>query len=96
MRYGAEARLAFDAAPEYVIPATVTFVVAEAQFTPRYVETATEREKLMFRVQVAIPTDVLRDYQKIVKTGLPRVAYVWVDPTVEWPAEFVVRLPDGD
>ncbi|MBY8976848.1 HlyD family efflux transporter periplasmic adaptor subunit [Rhodobacteraceae bacterium NNCM2] len=95
LQYGAEARLIFDAAPEYVIPASVSFVAAEAQFTPKYVETESEREKLMFRVKVAIPPDVLSKYQKIVKTGVPGMAYVQVDPNVEWPAELAVRLPDG-
>ena len=96
LRYGAEARLIFDAAPQYVIPASVTFVASEAQFTPKYVETESEREKLMFRVKVAIPEAVLKDYQKIVKTGVPGMAYVRVDPAVAWPAQLAVRLPDGN
>jgi HlyD family secretion protein len=41
--------------PEYVVPAEVTFVAGEAQFTPRYVETASERAKLMFRVKLKLP-----------------------------------------
>jgi len=96
LRYGADARLIFDAAPQYVIPASVIFVASEAQFTPKYVETESEREKLMFRVKVSIPEAVLKDYQKIVKTGVPGMAYVKVDPAVEWPAELAVRLPDGN
>jgi HlyD family secretion protein len=63
LRYGAEARLIFDAAPQYVIPAAVTFAASEAQFTPKYVVTESEREKLMFRVKVAIPEAALKDYQ---------------------------------
>jgi len=31
---GSEARIVLDAAPDYVVPATVSFVAAEAQFTP--------------------------------------------------------------
>ena len=52
---GAEARIIFDAAPQYVVPASVSFVATEAQFTPKYVETQSEREKLMFRVKVQLP-----------------------------------------
>jgi len=52
---GAEARLALDAVPNLVIPAEVSFVAAKSQFTPKAVETRTEREKLMFRVKVQIP-----------------------------------------
>lgn len=96
LRYGAEARLVFDAAPQYVVPASVTFVASEAQFTPRYVETASEREKLMFRVKVTIPSEVLERYREIVKTGVPGVAYIPIDPNVEWPETLAVRLPDAD
>jgi HlyD family secretion protein len=32
---GSEVRIILDAAPEYVIPATVSFVASAAQFTPR-------------------------------------------------------------
>lgn len=96
LRYGAEARLVFDAAPQWVIPAKVSFVAAEAQFTPKYVETESEREKLMFRVKVAISKEILSDYQEIVKTGVPGIAYVQTDPAFAWPAELSARLPNGD
>ncbi len=90
---GAEARLVFDAAPQYVVPAEVTFVSAEAQFTPKTVETATEREKLVFRVKAQIDPQLLRKYQTRVKAGMPGVAYVRVDPRVQWPDRLAVRLP---
>ena len=95
LRYGAEARLVFDAAPDYVVPASVTYVASEAQFTPRYVETASEREKLMFRVKVTIPPEVLESHREVVKTGVPGIAYVRVDPSVPWPDDLAVRLPDA-
>lgn len=94
LRYGAEARIVLDAAPDYVIPAEVTFVASEAQFTPKYVETASERAKLMFRVQVTIPPDLLRSYRDVVKTGVPGVAYVRIDPAAPWPPELATKLPD--
>jgi HlyD family secretion protein len=90
---GADARLMLDAAPEYVIPATVSFVAAEAQFTPKYVETESEREKLMFRVRLKIPPDVLARYREVVKTGLPGVAVVRVAPEAIWPETLAVKLP---
>lgn len=93
LRMGAEARLVFDAAPQYVVPATVTFVASEAQFTPKYVETESEREKLMFRVKVKIPAEILARYQDVVKTGVPGVAYVQVAPDAEWPDRLAVKLP---
>lgn len=94
LRYGAEARVIFDAAPQYVVPASVTFVASEAQFTPKYVEVESEREKLMFRVKVTIPPDLLRTYRDVVKAGVPGLAWIRIDPAASWPAALAVRLPD--
>lgn len=82
---GAEVRLVMDAAPEYVIPATVSYVADVAQFTPKTVETADEREKLMFRVRARIEPELLARYVEYVKTGLPGMAYVRLDPAAQWP-----------
>jgi len=90
---GAEARLVLDAAPQYVIPAKVTFVAAEAQFTPKTVETQAEREKLVFRVKAQIAPELLQTYLTRVKTGLPGVAYVRIDANAAWPEKLQVKLP---
>ena len=39
---GQEVRLVIDAAPQYVIPARVSYVASVAQFTPKSVETASQ------------------------------------------------------
>ena len=90
---GAPARLVLDLAPQYVIPAKVSFVAAEAQFTPKMVETATERQKLVFRVKAQIDPELLRKYRTRVKAGLPGVAYVQVDPNAQWLPNLEVKLP---
>jgi HlyD family secretion protein len=82
---GSEVRLVLDAAPQYVIPATATFVADVAQFTPKTVETQEERLKLMFRIKAHIPQELLRKYIRRVKTGLPGMAYVRLDPDARWP-----------
>ncbi|MBC8717157.1 HlyD family efflux transporter periplasmic adaptor subunit [Ochrobactrum sp. Marseille-Q0166] len=82
---GADARIVLDAAPQYVIPATISFVADVAQFTPKSVETEEERQKLMFRVKAKIPQELLQKYIQQVKTGLPGMAYVKLDPSAEWP-----------
>jgi HlyD family secretion protein len=82
---GTDARIVLDAAPERVIPAQVSFVADVAQFTPKTVETAGEREKLMFRVHAQIPHHLLVKYRDQVKTGLPGVAYVRLDQETAWP-----------
>lgn len=83
---GAEVRIVLDAAPQYVIPAKASFVADVAQFTPKTVETQAEREKLMFRVRAQISPELLRKYIQHVKTGLPGMAYIRLDPDAEWPA----------
>lgn len=93
VKLGAEARIILDAAPQYVIPARITFVADVAQFTPKSVETAEERQKLMFRLKAQIPPDLLRKHIEDVKTGLPGMAYVRLAPNAEWPAGLEVRLP---
>ena len=90
---GDEAHLVLDAAPQYVIPAEVSFVADVAQFTPKTVETAEERLKLMFRIKARIDPGLLRKHLHQVKTGLPGMAYVRLDPRVEWPPELQTRLP---
>jgi HlyD family secretion protein len=90
---GTEVRLILDAAPQYVIPAQVSFIADVAQFTPKTVETASEREKLMFRIRAQIPVGLLKKHILQVKTGLPGVAYVRQDPKATWPPRLQVRLP---
>jgi HlyD family secretion protein len=90
---GAEARIIFDAAPHLVIPATVSFVAPEAQFTPKEVETRDERDKLMFRVKARIDPALLKQHIDKVKTGVPGVAYVRLDKDLDWPEFLHIRLP---
>ena len=90
---GAEARIVLDAFPQIVIPATVTFVSSVAQFTPKTVETAEERQKLTFRIKAQIAPQLLLQYLSQVKTGLPGMAYVRLDPHAKWPSDLQTRLP---
>ena len=89
---GSEVRIVLDAAPNYVIPARISFIASAAQFTPRTVETASERQKLMFRVRAQIDRDLLLRHLEQVKTGLPGEAWVRLDPGREWPARLALRV----
>lgn len=91
---GNEARIMLDAAPGFVIPAHVSFVADEAQFTPREVETRSERDKLMFRVKIRIARELLEEHSKRVKTGLPGEAYVMLADHKNWPERFTPNVPD--
>ncbi|KFB70543.1 MAG: putative efflux pump membrane fusion protein [Candidatus Accumulibacter phosphatis] len=90
---GSEVRLVLDAVPQYVIPAKVSFVDSTAQFTPKAVETTSERRKLVFRSKAQIDPELLRKYRTQVKTGLPGVAYVRLEATLPWPQDLQVKLP---
>ena len=63
----------------------VSFVSPEAQFTPKQVETKSEREKLMFRVKIQIPAELVTHYIEQIKTGVRGVGYVKVSPDAKFP-----------
>lgn len=84
---GDEARIVLDAFPRTAIPARVTYIATEAQFTPKAVETQYERDRLMFRVRVRIDADVLKQHQAEIRTGLPGVGYVRYDSKAPWPKQ---------
>jgi HlyD family secretion protein len=90
---GDEARIIVDPFPQYVIPATIGFVAADAQFTPKSVETADEREKLMFRAKLQVDPKVLGKYHSQVKTGVRGLGFVRTDAAVKWPDDLAVKLP---
>lgn len=90
---GADARIVVDVAPEYAARATVTFVSPEAQFTPKQVETRAERDKLMFRVKLRVPYDLMLPYIERVKTGVRGVGYIKINSAVPWPEELERRFP---
>jgi len=85
LKTGADARITVDYEPNAVAAGRVTFVSPEAQFTPKQVETKSEREKLMFRVKIQIPPDLVEHYVERIKTGVRGVGYVKVNSSVKWP-----------
>jgi HlyD family secretion protein len=89
---GSEVHLVLDALPRYVIEARVSYVSSTAQFTPKTVETSNERQKLMFRVKAQISPALLRKHIKLVKTGLPGVAWLKLDAQAQWPAHMAIKV----
>ena len=90
---GDEARIILDPIPDVIIPASVSFVAADAQFTPKTVETKDERAKLMFRLKLKIDPRVLEAYYTKVKTGIRGLGFVRTKPDVAWPESLQVNLP---
>ncbi|MBE0439448.1 MAG: HlyD family efflux transporter periplasmic adaptor subunit [Gammaproteobacteria bacterium] len=91
---GNDVHIVLDALPNYVIPAKVSYVASVAQFTPKTVETAVERQKLMFRVKARIDPALLKKHIKQVKTGLPGVATLKLNSEVEWPQKMMLKIPE--
>jgi HlyD family secretion protein len=85
IKIGSEARIVLDAYPNLSIPAEVSFIATQAQFTPKTVETKDERDKLMFRVRMKIDPALLKAHEDGVRSGLPGVGYVRTDPKLVWP-----------
>jgi HlyD family secretion protein len=75
-----------DAIPQLSIPAKVSFVATQAQFTPKTVETQSERDTLMFRIRAKIDPERLRIHADKVRSGLPGETYLLLDSATAWPA----------
>jgi len=90
---GDEARVIADPIPQYVIPATISYVATNPQFTPKSVETVEERQKMIFRVKLQGDPKVLDQYHRSVKTGVRGLGFVRTDPKIAWPKELEVKLP---
>lgn len=92
---GSQARIQFDGA-DFAVPAKVSFVSPEAQFTPKQVETRSERDKLVFRVKLRVPPSLIQRHIAMVKTGARGLAYMRLDPNPpDWP-DFLQKRFDGD
>jgi len=86
VKIGAEGRVTVDYDPKRAVAGQVSFVSPEAQFTPKQVETKSEREKLMFRVKIQLPKELIGQYIERIKTGVRGVGYVKVKDSAVWPA----------
>ena len=77
--------ITLDYARSRAAPGYVSFVSPEAQFTPKQVETRSERSKLMFRVKIQVPPEIVASYIEYIKTGVRGVGYVKVEESAAWP-----------
>lgn len=93
VRLGDEVRMILDVFPDMAIPAYVSYVASVAQFTPKTVETQSERQKLMFRVKAQIKPELLNCYLEQIKTGVPGVAWLKLDKQQQWPSALSNLVP---
>ena len=85
LHIGDEARI-YPEGFDHPVPARVTFVSPDAQFTPKFVETTTEREKLSYRVKLQISAGVARRLDGQLKAGMTADGYVKLDSHQAWPS----------
>jgi HlyD family secretion protein len=76
VKLGDPARILLDAMPGRSLPASVTFIASKNQFTPKMVETRSERDKLMFRIRVRVDPRVLQVPGADLRAGVPGLAYI--------------------
>jgi hypothetical protein len=90
---GDQARLILDAAPDYVIPATVGFVASGQPSSSKAAETKDQLAKEVFRVDLKVDPKVLQKYYAKVETGLRGAGFVRTRADAKWPANLKVKLP---
>ena len=71
---GQDATIRTDAGGD-PIPGKVTYISPRAEFTPRNVQTAEERSKLVYRVRVSVQND-----EGVLKQGMPVEAVLPLQP----------------
>lgn len=77
---GDEAKIFPDALPNSEFDATVTHIAAKAQFTPKNVETKSERAKLVFEIRM----DVKKNEGDKLKPGMPSDGAIKIAKNAPW------------
>lgn len=90
LKIGDEARIVLEGFEGRALPAIVEMVDSAAQFTPKYVETSSERQNLVFRIKLRIPVGVARELEGRLKGGVTGDGYVRTAGQ-SWPADLQVR-----
>lgn len=71
IRHGQAVEVRTDTFPDRVYPGTIGFIAAEAEFTPRAVQTHQERVKLVYRLKVDVPNP-----DDELKPGMPADVFI--------------------
>lgn len=83
IKIGTDATIKLDAYPNTSIPAHVSFIAFDSQFTPKFVETHSEREKLVFRTKIKVKEEFILKNPGFLKGGMPGVGIVYLDKDSE-------------
>jgi HlyD family secretion protein len=74
LKLGARVRVATDSFPGKTYVGRVSFIASEAEFTPKQIQTAEERVKLVYRIKVDLPNP-----QRELKLNMPADAEILLD-----------------
>lgn len=77
-----EVRVFPDALPDDTFEARVSMIAPKAQFTPKNVETKSQRAKLVFRIKC----DIVTNPEHKLKPGMPASGAVRIEPKASWKA----------
>ena len=47
----------------------------------------------MFKVKARIDPALLRQHQSVVKTGIPGIAWIKLDDSIDWPEALHIKVP---
>ncbi|MDR3553356.1 MAG: efflux RND transporter periplasmic adaptor subunit [Syntrophobacteraceae bacterium] len=82
VRVGLPARIHTDAFPDRPVPATVSIISSEAEFTPKEVQTVNERTKLVYGVKLYLD----KNPDHFITPGMPCDAVIRWKKNVAWEA----------
>jgi len=74
VKLGQKVSVTTDSFPGKVYEGTITFISSEAEFTPKNVQTAKERVKLVYRIKVSLPNP-----KHELKPGMPADAQIQIN-----------------
>lgn len=78
VRLGSEVQVRVDSYPDRIFSGRLSYLSAEAEFTPKQIQTAEERAKLVYRVKIDLPNP-----EGILKANMPADATIPLLPAKE-------------
>lgn len=92
IKIGDEVRIKINGV-DGVFPAKISHIANHAQFTPKFVETKLEREKLAYAIKAKFPKNIALKYHKMLKSGLTCDGFINIK-NKKWPSNLQIQLPN--
>jgi HlyD family secretion protein len=83
-KIGSQARIKVDSLYEIWLLANITDMANADQFTPKYIVTIRERERLVYRVKLQIPKLYTRKYRGLLGENMTTDHYAKMDDIRQW------------